>query len=175
MITAISAADCTSSCKPDALLIDVRSEAEYRREHIDGALCVPLAQLQQQGLPAEAKHAPVLVFHCLSGVRTQQAAALLTSVTEGREAYIMESGLQGWRAAGLLTVVDRSQPLDLMRQVQIAAGSLALLGAIGGWLVSPWFYLLCAMVGSGLLLAGLTGFCGMARLLAKMPWNRQAV
>ena len=108
-------------------------------------------------------------------MRTQQAAALLTSVTEGREAYIMESGLQGWRAAGLPTVVDRSQPLDLMRQVQIAAGSLALLGAIGGWLVSPWFYLLCAMVGSGLLLAGLTGFCGMARLLAKMPWNRQAV
>ena len=51
------------------------------------------------------------------------------------------------------------------------SGSLILLGVLAGWLVSPWFYLIDVMVGAGLLTAGLTGFCGMARLLAKMPWN----
>ena len=54
---------------------------------------------------------------------------------------------------------------------QTIAGSLILLGVLAGWLVSPWFYLIDVMVGAGLLTAGLTGFCGMARLLAKMPWN----
>nr|WP_234396003.1 DUF2892 domain-containing protein [Neisseria subflava] len=58
-----------------------------------------------------------------------------------------------------------------MRQVQTIAGSLILLSVLAGWLVSPWFYLIDVMVGAGLLTAGLTGFCGMARLLAKMPWN----
>jgi hypothetical protein len=27
-------------------------------------------------------------------------------------------------------------------------------------------------VGAGLVFAGVSGFCGMARLLAVMPWNR---
>ena len=55
-----------------------------------------------------------------------------------------------------------------MRQVQIAAGSLVLLGAI----VSPWLYGLSAFVGAGLVFAGVTGTCGLARLLRVMPWNR---
>ena len=68
---------------------------------------------------------------------------------------------------------DSSQPLPLMRQVQIAAGSLALLGVILGYTVSSIFFLLSGFVGAGLILAGVTGFCGMARLLDKMPWNRR--
>ena len=68
---------------------------------------------------------------------------------------------------------DSSQPLPLMRQVQIAAGSLALLGVILGYAVSSAFFLLSGFVGAGLILAGVTGFCGMARLLAIMPWNRR--
>lgn len=68
--------------------------------------------------------------------------------------------------------VDTKQPLELMRQVQMAAGGLILTGAALGTFVHPSFYGLCAFVGAGLFLAGATGFCGMARLLAVMPWNR---
>ena len=60
-----------------------------------------------------------------------------------------------------------------MRQVQIAAGVLILLGVALGYSVSSAFFLLSAFVGAGLTLAGVTGFCGMARLLAVMPWNRR--
>ena len=69
---------------------------------------------------------------------------------------------------------DRSQPIEIMRQVQIAAGSLVLLGVILGLTVAPGWFALSGFVGAGLVFAGTTGWCGMAYLLAIMPWNRQA-
>lgn len=155
----------------EVLLIDIRSAAEYRREHIAQALCIPPDELAEK-LPSAVANADILVFHCLSGMRTAQAAATLAAAANGRTAYILDGGLQAWKKAGLPTVADRSAPLDMMRQVQIGAGSLVLLSVIGGAVFSPVFYLLAALVGAGLLTAGLTGFCGMAKLLARMPWNR---
>jgi rhodanese-related sulfurtransferase len=90
------------------------------------------------------------------------------------EAFIVEGGLDAWRKAGLPVVTDRRQPLELQRQVQIGAGSLALAGTVLGLLVSPWFFIVPAFVGAGLVTAGVTGFCGMARLLMRAPWNRMA-
>jgi hypothetical protein len=72
----------------------------------------------------------------------------------------------------LPVAVDRRQPIDLQRQVQIGAGSLILAGALLGLLVSPWFYAVPAFVGAGLVTAGMTGFCGLARLLMRAPWNK---
>ncbi|MDH3663098.1 MAG: DUF2892 domain-containing protein [Alphaproteobacteria bacterium] len=59
-----------------------------------------------------------------------------------------------------------------MRQVQIGAGALVVLGVLLTVMVSPWFMLLSGFVGAGLMLAGITGYCGMTDLLARMPWNR---
>jgi hypothetical protein len=33
---------------------------------------------------------------------------------------------------------------------------------------------LSAFVGAGLVFAGITDFCGMGLLLARMPWNKRA-
>ena len=53
------------------------------------------------------------------------------------------------------------------------AGLLVLTGtALGTW-VHPAFHGLAAFVGAGLTFAGLTDRCGMAMLLAKMPWNQR--
>ena len=70
--------------------------------------------------------------------------------------------------------MDRRQPLELQRQVQIGAGSMAFLGTLLGLLISPWFFTVPALVGAGLTVAGMTGFCGMARILMKAPWNKTA-
>lgn len=156
-----------------AVLVDIRQPDEYRREHIEHSLLQPLEQIKQQGLPEAAQQASCVIFHCKSGMRTRNAAEILAQCCGGKEAFVLEKGLDGWKSVGLPTQADRSQPLEMMRQVQIAAGTLILTGAVLGWLVSPAFYLLCAFVGLGLLTAGITGFCGMARLLAVMPWNRQ--
>nr|WP_307727553.1 rhodanese family protein [Neisseria lisongii] len=171
-IQTISAEEVQQKLAAGAVLVDVRSAAEYGREYIDGAVNVPLDQLGKHGLPDGLAGAAAVVFHCQSGMRTAQNAETLAQSAQGKTAYILERGIQGWKDSGFATVINRSRPLDLMRQVQIGAGSLALFGALGGWLVSPWLYVLCGMVGAGLLFAGLTGFCGLARLLLLMPWNR---
>ena len=85
---------------------------------------------------------------------------------------MLEGGLDAWKKAGLPVSLDRSQPIDIMRQVQIAAGSLVLLGVVLGAFVSPNFYALSGFVGAGLTFAGISGFCGMARVLGAMPWNQ---
>ncbi len=89
------------------------------------------------------------------------------------EAYILEGGLDAWKRAGLPVQIDPGQPLELSRQVQIVAGGLVLAGTIAGAWLSPWFLLLPGFVGAGLVFAGLSGFCGLARVLMRMPWNRR--
>ena len=163
----ITPSEAMAKIREGALAVDIRSQAEYRGGHIGGALSLPPEQ-QRDKLPDDT--APCLIFYCLSGKRTTRAETILSALGQGRECYILEGGLQAWKAAGLPIVTDHAAP-DIMRQVQTIAGSLILLGMLAGWLVSPWFYLIDVMVGAGLLTAGLTGFCGMARLLAKMPWN----
>lgn len=155
-----------------AVLIDIRALDEYRREHIAGATQITVQQLLSLGLPSHIQSAETVIFHCKGGRRTQEALPVLAKITAGKTCFIMEEGIDGWKNAGLPTQIDRKQPLELMRQVQIAAGALVLVGVILGWLVSPWLYVLSGFVGLGLLMAGITGFCGMARLLAIMPWNR---
>jgi rhodanese-related sulfurtransferase len=149
-----------------ARLIDIRGRDEFARARAPGAENRPLDQLEPLG-----GDAPV-VFLCRSGMRTSGNAARLAGCCSG-EAYILEGGLDAWKAAGLPVEEDRGQPVELMRQVQIAAGTLVLIGVVLGYLVSPVLFGLAAFVGAGLVMAGTTGWCGMARLLATMPWNRR--
>lgn len=153
-----------------ALLIDIRSAAEHAGERIEQARHMPLDQLAGVRLDASGG---AVIFHCRSGHRTQANAAALVACAGG-EAYVLEGGLAAWKKAGLPTLRTAGPRLDVQRQTMIAAGSLVLLGALLGAAVSPWFYLVPGVVGAGLVLAGLSGFCGLARLLMKMPWNRPA-
>ena len=86
---------------------------------------------------------------------------------------VLEGGLEQWKQAGLPVAKDRGQPIEILRQVQIAAGSLALLGVVLGFTVHPVFFALSGFVGAGLIGAGISGTCLMAKLLAAMPWNRR--
>lgn len=153
-----------------AKLIDIRDPDEYAREHIPAARSVPLDTLPG-GLETHAGE--TVIFHCQSGARTSSNAARLAQAATPAQAFIVEGGIQGWKQAGLITQEDTSQPLPLMRQVQIAAGLLTLCGVVLGFTLSSGFFLLSGFVGAGLLFAGLTGFCGMVRLLKVMPWNRR--
>ncbi|MFV0264033.1 MAG: rhodanese family protein [Kluyvera sp.] len=155
-----------------ALLIDIRDADEYAREHIPAARLFPLSAIEQ-GATLKANADTVVIYHCQSGNRTRNNLPRLIAAAAPAQVKIVEGGIDAWRQAGLTTVEDKSQPLPLMRQVQIAAGVLILVGVILGYSVSSAFFLLSAFVGAGLTFAGLTGFCGMARLLTIMPWNRR--
>jgi rhodanese-related sulfurtransferase len=154
-----------------AFLIDIREADEHAREKIPGARHLPLSKLDEADL-AVHQGKPV-IFHCKSGMRTMANAPRLAGKLGATcEAFIVEGGLDAWRKAGLPVASDRRQPLELQRQVQIGAGSLAVIGTLLGLLISPWFFAVPAFVGAGLVMAGLTGFCGMARILMRAPWNR---
>ncbi len=155
-----------------ALLVDIRSADEYARERIAQARHIPMEQLTEGA--AALQSAKAVIFHCRSGNRTQMNAQALSACVSG-DAYVLEGGLDAWKKAGLPVVADASQPLELQRQVQIAAGSMIVLGTALGAMVSPWFLLLSGFVGVGLVFAGVSGFCGLARVLMKMPWNQSTV
>ena len=150
-----------------AVLVDVREPDERAREHIPGTQHAPLSSLQR----VEATGAMAVIFHCRSGARTGAHAARLGEAA-GCEAYLLEGGLEAWKRAGLPVATDRKQPIEIMRQVQIVAGSLVVLGVVLGLWIAPSFFAVSAFVGAGLVFAGSTGWCGMAKLLALMPWNR---
>jgi rhodanese-related sulfurtransferase len=154
-----------------AVLIDIREADERSRESIPGTRHQALSRIDAES-PIRAGD-DVLIFHCRSSMRTTNNAARLSAASQNCEAYILEGGLDAWKKAGLPVILDRSQPIDVMSQVQIAAGGLVLLGMVLGALIAPGFYVLSGLVGAGLISAGATGFCGMARLLALMPWNRR--
>jgi rhodanese-related sulfurtransferase len=156
----------------DAVLIDIREHDEHAREHILGARLAPLSAIGAHDFDRD--HGKAVVFHCKSGMRTQANAAKL--LARGfREAYILDGGIEAWKAAGLPVHANRTAPIEIMRQVQITAGTLILIGVVLGWLVHPLFFALSGFIGAGLLFAGASGWCGMAMLLRAMPWNRARV
>lgn len=166
----ISPQDAAKLIKEGAILVDVREPDERAREFIPEAAHHPLSQISGEG-PAHA-NAPAVIFHCRSGMRTRSNAAALDGASQC-EAYILEGGIEAWKQAGLPVKTDAKAPIEIMRQVQITAGGLILLGAALGVAVHPGFYAFSAFVGAGLMFAGLSGTCMMAKILSAMPWNRR--
>jgi rhodanese-related sulfurtransferase len=168
-LSTITPAEAKRLIAQGATLIDIRDKDEHAREHIAVARNRPLGTLTDLG----GVNGPI-IFHCRAGKRTADNAGRLEQATNC-EAYILEGGIEGWKQAGLPVVADKSQPIEINRQVMIAAGSLVLIGVLLGAFVSSGFYVLSGLIGAGLVFAGVSGFCGMAKLLALMPWNRVAL
>lgn len=154
-------------------LLDVRTPVEFREVHVPFARNVPLDRLDPAAVGSDRK-APAgepLYVICKSGGRGQKACEKLLAA--GVIVINVEGGTQAWVDAGL-PVVRGKKSISLERQVRVAAGSLAVLGAVLAWLVHPGFIGLSALVGAGLVFSGLTDSCAMGMILARMPWNRVA-
>lgn len=150
-------------------VIDVRTGAEYAGEHIPGAHLVPVDQIEARLDEVRAVPAPRLLL-CRSGGRAGMAKqALEKHHIAGLS--VVEGGITAYAAAGGKTVKGKSV-ISLERQVRIGAGSLVLLGVLAGAFLHPAFLILSGFVGAGLIFAGVTDWCGMGLLLAKMPWNQ---
>ena len=154
----------------EALLIDVREPPEYAAEHIPEAQLLPLSTFNPARVSQEA--GKKVVLHCVMGMRSAQAGQKLLDAGF-TTVYNFRGGVQAWKDAGYATAGGQRTPLSLQRQVQIASGSLVLLGTLLGVIVSPWFLLLSGGVGAGLVYAGVSGTCGMATLLARLPYNQR--
>ncbi|GGN33920.1 rhodanese-like domain-containing protein [Streptomyces fuscichromogenes] len=155
-------------------VIDVRTPGEYAGGHIPGALNVPLDALDR-ALPdirTAAGRGEVLVV-CASGARSENACRILAE--SGVHTATLAGGTGAWAAQGH----DLHRPegttkatWGMDRQVRLTAGSVVLLGLALGELVHPAFRLLSAGIAGGLVLSAVTNTCGMAAMLAKLPYNR---
>jgi len=155
--------------KQKVQLIDVREPGEYAAEHIPGAKLLPLSQFQaeQVDFPDDTK----VVLYCQSGKRSDQAAQKL--INGGFSEFTqLQGGITAWKQLNYPTKINQNAPISLMRQVQIVAGSLVFTGTVLGAFVSPWFLILSAFVGAGLVFAGVTNTCAMGMLLATLPYNQ---
>lgn len=149
-------------------VVDVREKPEVFSESVVGALNVPLSSLEENIGSLEPSRAVYLL--CRAGVRSKDAANLLER--KGfKDIYILEGGLKEWIEAGKPVIRQRKGVWELERQVRFAAGTLVLLGIGFSVVAHPYFLLLSAVVGAGLVFSALTNTCGMAILLVKMPWN----
>jgi len=158
-----------------APVLDVRSIAEYRAGHIPGAQVIPIDTLSADALAVAFKRPSLgreetLYISCHTGPRALQAAQRLQQAGFDNLSLI-EGGTQRWEQFGLL-LEPCGKALSLERQVQIAIGSLLVLKVFLGFSVHELFFALTAMIGIGLIVAGTTRWCGMARLIAHLPWNR---
>lgn len=160
-----------ASSREGALLLDVRTPAEFEEAHIKGAVLHPLSDLDPGKVRDLAAGKNDCVVICRSGNRARQAAGKLQGHGwPGVQVQVLAGGVQAWEGAGL-PLVRGQKTMSLERQVRIAAGALVLTGALLGLLVNPAWIGLSAFVGAGLMFAGITDFCGMGLLLARMPWN----
>jgi rhodanese-related sulfurtransferase len=174
MASKISAADFNHLHKSGEPieLIDVRTPVEFREAHVEFARNVPLDRLDPQAVFAERTgdaERPLYVI-CRSGNRAQQACERF--VAAGFENVVnVDGGTLACETTGL-PITRGKKAMSLERQVRIAAGALVVIGAALGFFVHPYWIALSAFVGAGLMFAGITDTCGMAMLLARMPWNQ---
>lgn len=159
---------------PNRILIDVRTPVEFSEVHVPQAINMPLdrltpAALAGAGCPAGEQ--PVYLI-CRGGQRATKAAEALLSHGY-TQPVVVTGGTLAWIEAGLPVERGEKKVISLERQVRIAAGALVFTGSLLAWFVHPGFVWVPGFVGAGLVFAGVTDFCGMGLLIARMPWNRR--
>jgi rhodanese-related sulfurtransferase len=150
-------------------LVDVREPVEHAEQHLPEAKLIPLGQLEKR--VAEIDRSGPVVVMCRSGKRGTEALNKLRALGI-HDVRNLEGGILGWKEAGLPVATSGKRGLPLMQQVQLTIGLGVLTGAILALTVHPNWVFLCAFFGAGLTMAGSTGWCGLAILMSKMPWNR---
>lgn len=153
----------------DYKLIDVRTPGEFSSSHIEGSVNLPINSSLFNDFKDKTQNFENIIFICQGGTRAKNACNEILSKSKS-ELSILKGGLNEWKASGLPTI-DGSGTISLERQVRIAAGMFVLLGTLLGIFISTNYLIIPAFVGAGLMFAGITNTCGLAMILARMPWN----
>ncbi len=169
-VSAFSEVVHAESQNPSVDYINVCTPMEWNEKHIPGVRNVPLDTLADH--LAEFSDKRTIYVHCRSGARSLRAIETLKALGVQAELINVEGGMMAWEGAGLPLGKGKAITLPLMRQVMLGAGSLILISHLGSLMIDPRIGYLSLVVGAGLAVSGLTGWCGMALVLARMPWNK---
>ena len=158
------------TAQPATAVIDVRTPVEFAEVHVPQARSIPLDELKPGALHLQ-KDQPVYLL-CRSGQRATKAAEKFAKAGF-TQPIVVEGGTLAWIDANLPVTRGTTKVISLERQVRIAAGAIVFTGVLLARFVNPNFIWLSGFVGAGLVFAGITDFCGMGLLLAKLPWNKR--
>ena len=156
-------------------LIDVRTPVEFAGLHAEGAKNHPLDQLNPSAIVGARNGSADQPLYMIRQMGGRSMKACEQFVANGHSNVVnVEGGTMLWEQQGLPVNRGEKQVMAMDRQVRIAAGSLVVLGVLlAALLPSPWLGLgLAGLIGAGLVFSGATDTCGMATVLAMMPWNR---
>lgn len=156
----------------EAVLIDVREPEEFMDRHISYAQSLPLSCLSDSIADIHFPHDRKVIMQCLAGRRGETACGVLSGRNLANEIFNIEGGISAWESAGFPVIGVKQPKFSIFRQVQMIVGSLILaLIILGLWGVTLALVLAGVFAGA-LMFAGITGWCGLAMLLQRMPWNR---
>lgn len=154
--------------------IDVREKDEYKNERIKDSINIPLSHFHHDAPPIinNLKDSEIVLV-CKSGTRANLALNEIKKfhITD-KNFQVFEGGINAWKSANKEVICGHSSVIPLIRQMQLGAGFIILSSFILSYFVNPNFVYGALFVGTGLTIAGLTGFCGMIMVLQKMPWNK---
>ena len=154
-------------------VLDVRTPAEFAECHVAGAKLAPLDALDPRKAADALKPAdgtPIYLL-CKSGGRATKAAGQFIAAGIAT-VCVVTGGTDACAAAGVPIERGAKSVLPLDGQVRVAIGVCILLFLLLARYVHYTFGYLIPAMAVALIVSGLTGFCGMAILLGKAPWNQ---
>ncbi len=101
-VRGVGPSEASSLSHQGAVLLDVREDHEWDEIRIEGAVHVPLGDLDATALPVDVPSNLPIIAVCRSGNRSSKAAVALAAA--GHEVVNLEGGMNGWVDADLPVV-----------------------------------------------------------------------
>lgn len=153
----------------EAILIDVREPLEHNSQKINNSQLIPIDSINCDTLPKTDKK---IIIYCQTGRRANDACNRLLIENNTIQVYNLDGGIKNWQRTGFPVEIQDKNILPLESQVQLTVGASVLIFSLLAYFVNPIFAIGSAFFGAGLINAGLTGWCGLAKIIIKMPWNK---
>lgn len=141
------------------LVIDVRPTREFESFHLEGVLNIPPSELSSPPLKAMLEAAKLegkaVYILCHSGKRAAAAAKKMASDNDGN-CFVVRGGTVACDDFGMKIIRGNNQ-VSTMRRPWILSGFLIILSVVLGFTVQERFYLVAGLLGTGLIVRGMTG------------------
>ena len=148
----------------NAIIIDVREPFEFQSGHIKNAISIPASKFTKDKIPNDKSKK--IIFHCKAGKRSEM---LLKNIAG--EGYLnLEGGIDNWLANGFAIHGKTKMPID--QQFRLSIGIIILISSILAYFINFNFVFVNMFIGAGLVFSGITGFCGLQKILGMAPWNK---
>ena len=160
---------------PEQIILDVRTDGEYQAERVKGSIDIPLDFIEvREGRIGGLLSGKDVLIICRTGIRAEVARKILASHWGIRKLTVFPGGIVEYKKQFPKEIVvgHGISRLPIMRQVQVVSGGLIVAFSMMGFLIHTNFFLWAILIGAGLIFAGVTGFCGLATLLGRLPFNK---